>query len=346
MRRDGIVLPLLVAALGCGDSPPTDSVGDSSLPRTTGAASSRREPRGDEKVGTTGKTLLALRLEEGQTFVLQSTTQQTVTKTVDNRELTVHQTVVLHKRQTVESVESDGVTIIDVEFLRVKLNEVTAQGKRVYDSDNPPEGPPPPTPFASLAGRHYTKHVATDGSIVKLEGVDRLLDEMFETNPADAGPTRKLYRELVRSYFDAAGIEDMEQIATPIFPPREVGTGDVWMNRIVIGSVMPAVLVQTYEVVRRSGGKTIISVKTDVEPNDEADPVLSGPDAKLVLSGRQTGMLTVDEKTGLTIAKTVHQDLSGKSSVESPDHRKARDTPITVRGTTKLEIVLDPSTDE
>ena len=116
-----------------------------------------------------------------------------------------------------------------------------------------PVGPPPPTPFATLKGRRFTKHVARDGAIVKLEGAEHLLREMFDANPADYGPRQQVYRDMVRSLFDGAGLEDMEQIATPIFPQHGVSPGDQWENRVVIEKVMPAILYHTYQIVRRSG---------------------------------------------------------------------------------------------
>jgi len=366
-----------------GDSASAEGAGGREVP-AAGSAGGAAAPIDGSLAGgarSAAKVALVLRLVEGTSFVVRSETDQVIRQTIGDAALEVRQLLDFHTRHRIESVDERGGAVIDVTFLRVRVDERGGANALSYDSDSAPAGEPPPTPFAALVGRSYTKFVASDGTIRRIEGASRLIEEMLDvlldesgavasragaatgTGTSDAaGPATTAsrlvpaaYRELLRTQFDEDALRDLEQASTPIFPAHPVGAGDSWENRVVVRRVAPMTLTNTYRVVRLAAGELVVDLTSIVEPNP--DPAIAETNAlpdeptatiatRVRLSGRQKGSLWIDDETGLVLAATIHQELIGTRSVAVVGNAEPREDPISIRGTTRIVVDRGRAGDE
>jgi hypothetical protein len=335
-RTAVLAASLLGAALGCSD--------DSSAAKSAAVAAPSVSSRTSEATQALPKVQLAMRLETGDVYFLETDTDQVVEEERGQQVLTLAHRFLLRTKHRVESVDREGNARVNSEFVRVRVRQSAIPGalELEYDSDAASAAGGPTrsaTPFAVLVGRQYVVHLARDGAIRQIEGAEALVEEIAGAIPESYGELRDVYRDMVRQQFGAESLKDMEQRAMPIFPARELAPGDAWENEVVVKRGYPMVLLNTYRLLRCDGGSAFVELTGDALPLDGAEPVTNFPFKTYIeLQGRQEGSFEIDERSGLVVVATLRNDLTGKRRQEGPEPGQKAEFAITIRGTTRIKV--------
>lgn len=285
------------------------------------------------------KVELKLRLDEGQTYMLNMTVKQAITQTVMDQEQTIDQTMAFGISLKTTKVDADGAMTIEVKYDSIFFEQDGPMGATTYDSADPPdEIPMQAKGFAALVGRGFTMKITPTAKVLELEGIDKMLDEILEFMELPEGPMLDQMKEGLKQQFGDEALKQQMQQMFATYPDKPVGVGDSWTAEANLTGMMPMVLKNTYKVTAIADGVVTLDGESTVEPIKDAEPVKMGPmTMKIEMSGSQKGTMQIGEKSGLPLKASIDQDLAGTITMTPPGSDEAMSIPMTIKGTITLE---------
>lgn len=294
--------------------------------------------QGDAAAG--GKVLLQLRLKAGQVHKLQMTTNQKISQKIMGQEQDVTQEFGLGYSMEVLKVADNGNATVKLTYNSARMKQETPAGKTEYDSARKDESVPPAArPFAALLGQSLQLEMTPQGSIVKIEGVDKLIDALLKAIELPAGADKAVLEKAFREQFgDEAVKENMTQMFAA-YPKTAVGVGESWKKKATMTKPFPMTTDSTWTLKSLKGGVAVLDIQTKLRANPEGPPMKMGPmTIRPDLSGQQSGTQDVDTATGWLKSCKLTQEFSGKLKMEgAPGMTQPMEWPITVKGTVTIE---------
>jgi hypothetical protein len=278
------------------------------------------------------KADLRLRFEQGKTYALVLSVQQSIRQLVDGQEQHIAQTVKIGQTFKVEDIDADGVATIKVTFgplaMRTQMGELGIE----YDSDNPPdEILPAARPLAAMVGRSFTLRLKPDGTLVELKGVDAMLEAALGTIALTDAQKERLRASLEQQFGDEA----LKELMTSTFkylPDEPVGVGDTWTSAAATERGYPAVFETVYKLLARKDGVATIEAKTKITSNPEGPPQKMGAaTVRYKLEGTQEGTFEIDEATGWYVGGKLTQKVQGEMMVSGlPGQAEGEEEPVPI----------------
>jgi hypothetical protein len=288
------------------------------------------------------KIELRLRLQKGQTFDQVVVMEQKVSQTVNRRQLATALTMRCELHNEVLEVRDDGAMRVRSTFRRVKLTAYLPQYNHhlapakigsYYDSAHPPKVLTPGTEgAAALAGQSLTTTYSPEGKALKIEGVEQLVERILDSAKIPAAQ-----RDHIRAQIRAATGNQVEKQTNIFarFPDHAVGVGESWQSELAAQTLVPITLHTQYTLLARADGVDRIGVTSQIALNEKAKYT------RYTLSGKQSGVLSVDEASGLTRSFELHQNVNGKINVLPPG-QKASIVPISISSTVRSWTIAPP----
>lgn len=260
------------------------------------------------------KYTLQLNLEEGQTYRLESTTDQEINQVIMGMENVVEQTMGFTYAYDVTSASSEAYDI-SVTYDEI-LYRQSAQGMEVtYDSrDEETDVPLQAQSFANLVGQSFEMTVTPAGSVTEVRGMDELIEAMIGEMDMPGVSADQIRQQLKTQFSDESMQSSMEQTMA-IYPDGPVKKGDSWTREMSISTVMTMQVVNTYTLDKVEGGKAYVSVEGTTSTGDEGNSTeMMGMSMTFNMEGTQSGSLVIDMETGMTITSTIDQTITGDVS--------------------------------
>jgi len=286
------------------------------------------------------KLTFKLHLQEGHSYNFEMISEHKISQQVMGRTREVTQLYAFTFTLTVEDIEEDGTAAVAVQYQAVRTSRKEPDSNTEYDSTQPPEEVAErDKPFAALVGQGFRMKMGPDGRIQDIQGVDELLDTLLESLTDSPAAIRAMTQISLEEQFGEAALRETMARLTEMYPDRPVGIGDSWAKSITINKGFPMFRSNTYHLISRQGGTATVEVNSEVAPNQQTTPVrLGGTTLRLSLSGRQTGTIQIDEKTGLPLRAQLSEDLSGNMIMESKaPGGESQSLPVSIKGTRKIQ---------
>lgn len=259
-----------------------------------------------------------LKLEKGQKYYAKMLAEQKIDQTVMNQPQNVEQTIGLGWDLDVVDVDRSGNTEIRYTYRWAKLRLQGSMQQVIYDSSVKGGSVPEPAQgLAALVGESYSLSIAPDGRVLIVKGAARMRANVRKKLPA--GLPGDLLMSSLAQYIDDKGIKEAAEASMAILPNRPVSVGDSWSKRVVLSESTALIVQNKWTLKQRQAGTATIDLVSTVEPNPQAPPRdLGTSKISSQFSGKQQGLIQLDETTGLIVHGKLEQQLSGEAKVLGP----------------------------
>lgn len=287
-----------------------------------------------------GDLVLKLNLQPESNYVCTTEIQQTVIQMVNDEEQTLNQNMLLVWDYDVLSRDDAGNAEIKLTYKRVSVKQDYGYQQTEYDSDNPPEYlDPSMKSMASLIGTQLRVWMKPDGEVLKIEGVDAMLDNMIKSMELPESPDRdNIISNLKQQFGEDAMRQQLEQI-TGFYPDRPVTVGDSWKSTVNMSSGFPMRIISTYTLKSMDQGVAIIEASSQITSDTSTNKIAMGPLTMAYdIKGGQAGTIRADEDTGLPVNSSLNLNFSGTVTVSGIPDQEPTTYPISATGTVTISF--------
>ena len=280
------------------------------------------------------KKLLRLKLEKGTTYSIRTESDGEYTVGEGSTQLMTREINGFTMDFFVADVNESGTMSVDVRYKRLSYKAQGPMGVIEFDSSYPPEQMHPAMiGLKALVGKGFKIDVGSDGSVKDVKGIDKMVEQIaaeIEIPPrADEKTTRDAIKQSMKENYEEKNIKGRMKNMLGEYPSVPVGVGACW--KVTSPSFYPPCSIEAkYTLKSRSDGIATIQVNAVIKP----DKSIAAAGYTYDVSGYMSGMIDVDETTGLPVEGAMMVEASGtrtstkESSVPTPFSLKGN---ITVR---------------
>lgn len=276
----------------------------------------------------------SLGLLEGDIYDCVMDLTQNVTQNIDGVEQRLDQRLIINWNYEVTGVGDDGIIDLLMTYQRIRINQDFGFNQSEYDSDNPPSYiEPSMRGYGALAGSVLEISMDNKGNVVRLAGVDDLIDRMIEDIDLPDSPDKDRMLDGIRSQFGEKALTESIQQITSFYPPMPVAVGDEWSYETSIGAGFPMLILNRYSLISRGGGLSVIELESEITAGDDSAGIEMGPVSIFYdIAGAQNGIIEVDEVSGLPARSDIEMSFKGTVNVSDLPDGESRSWPIKANG--------------
>lgn len=205
--------------------------------------------------------------------------------------------------------EDDGkVRTIDMEYKRLRM-DMNVMGMNInIDSDNSSVagsdsanmlGGMMNKIFAGIMNKPFTMKVDQEGNVMEVTGFDKIVNAMVDS--MNVGPEEKAQAQAsMKDQFSDSYIKDQFAQIFNIFPNKEIKVGDKWEKSYNTSGRQAAKYSTVYTAKEIDGDYVTLVADTKID---------SYEDGEAKVTGKQTGNVIVDSRTGLVVNSEFDQDM-------------------------------------
>lgn len=280
-----------------------------------------------------------LKLEKGKKYYVRTITEQKISETWRGQEKNKEQTDGMGMDLEVNDVDVNGTMWINQTYAWVKFGQKGHTGEMSYDSSK--KGSPVPRMmqgFAALLGEGYSLRMTPKGQVKAVRGLKRMRENISKKLPA--GSLREFMMKMLEQHISKEAIKELTESSMAMYPDKPVGVGDSWSKKVVLSQGFVMILEHKWTLKERKNGVAVIEVNSVVTPNRKAKPPeMGGTKISYEFSGKQQGLVQMQESTGLIIRSKINQDLSGQMEIVSAGAKPQTMTiPLKIRGVATTEM--------
>lgn len=282
-----------------------------------------------------------LKLEKGKKYYFRTITKQEISQTVMARQQTAEKTIGMGMDLDVNEVDANGAMLVDYTYSWMRWGQKGQMGEMVYDSSKK-DTPVPPIMqgFAALIGEGFSLKVTPKGQVKAVRGLKRVRENISKKLPA--GRMREFMMKSMEQYLSDEAVKQFNESWMAMYPDKPVGVGDSWSKKVVLSQGFPMVLESKWTLKGRKKGVAIIEVSSIIKTDPKAKPMEMGAHkVSYEFSGKQQGVLEMQESTGLVIRSKINQEMSGqtKMDVTAPGAKpQTMTTPMKIKGVVTMEM--------
>ena len=256
---------------------------------------------------------LSFNPEKGKKYEYQTETVQNVKQNVMGQEIPVEMEMNTKYLMEIKD-KTPQETTVQLTYEEMVYIISSPMMKMGYDSKNPVENPSDidqmfSKMFDQMIGQSIVVVIAPDGSVKSVTGMDAIGESMVSAIAADGQMIAQLGAQMKQQYNDDA-MKNMFEQMFKIYPENAVKAGNSWnINTSMMVNNMITDLKTKYTLKSVSKNMATIAVNGEIEMNP-------GAGMEGIITGTQTGTMTVDTKKGLPVASNVSQNMTGAIKVQ------------------------------
>jgi len=324
VKRIGILLTILLVAFFSI----TQSVTAINVPRPL-----VQLQQNDEKIQ------YQMRFKAGEKYYLRIVTEQKVSQTISGQKQNIEQTMGLGYDFDVKSVEPNGDAWVSYTYRWTKFIQSGAGGKVVYDSSEKGlQAPPMAQGFAALLEESFSMKITPQGRVEEVKGLQDVRKNVEKKLPE--GPMKEAMMVGLKQFINEEGIKELTENSMAIYPEKPVGIGDSWRKTVTLTQGAAMTLENEWILKDRKNGVSFIEVRSNIKSNPKAEPTIMGSTkVSYELSGKQKGLIEIEESTGRLIRSKTNQEASGQIKVELAGQKSQGQTiPVKIDGVVTCEM--------
>lgn len=287
---------------------------------------------------------LRLNLEKGQTYTMSTLVSQEIKQTILGQEQETKNEELNEIKYEVLDINEKGNYIIKITYERMKVKQTDAKGNTLgFDTNEDSFEDIPEQMRGSYAiyGKSLTLEMQDNGKLVDMQGFGKLLDEMTDAligeDNAYSKEERKKFKENVSSFLGEEKIKQSMGIASEIYPPKPINTGEEWKHKTKSKTLGTVYSDNTYKLSKVQDGVAYIDISSNIKT--DPDSAIETSDVKMYmdLTGKQTGRNELFVETGLVKFGSLKQDFSGEVSIVVAGEKMT--FPMSIKGLIKTKIL-------
>lgn len=282
--------------------------------------------------------VLQLDLEEGAVYRIRTLTTQDISQSFEGQTFEIGQKMGFEYTYTVTSREPDGSAWVDVIYTRAIFESETLFGSDSYDSaDSPSQIPEGAEGFAAVVGTGFSMKIGSDGEILKIEGLDEMLDQILSGLNLPDAETRQAFELTMRQQYSEQAMKDQLGNLLFDFPEGSLQVGDSWSSTQESNVMLPIIAETTYTLLDFDENTALIEVRSEIRTGEGEGGMDFGLFAfDFTISGTQEGTIQVDLNTGLANS-VIDQILLGEMTMVIEGEEVS--VPLNINQTVQVESV-------
>ena len=282
--------------------------------------------------------VLQLDLKEGAVYRIRTLTTQDISQSFEGQTFEIGQKMGFEYTYTVASREPDGSAWVDVIYTRAIFESETPFGSDSYDSaDSPSQIPEGAEGFAAVVGTGFSMKIGSDGEILKIEGLDEMLDQILSALDLPDAEMRQAFELTMRQQYSEQAMKD--QLGNLLFdlPEGSLQVGDSWSSTQESNVMLPIIAETTYTLLDFDEITALIEVRSEIRTGEGEGGMDFGLFAfDFTISGTQEGTIQVDLDTGLANS-VIDQILMGEMKMVIEGEEIS--VPLNINQTVQVESV-------
>jgi hypothetical protein len=257
-----------------------------------------------------------LKLEKGKKYYVRTITEQKISQTYWGQEDNIEQTNGMGMDLEVNDVDVNGTMWLNQTYAWVRVRKKDHKGETAYDSSKK-DSPVPRVMqhFVALLGEGFSLRMTPKGQVKAVRGLKRMRENI--SKKLSAGPLGQFLMKDLEQHISKEAIKELTESSMAMYPDKPVGVGDSWSKKVVLSQGFAMILDHNWTLKERKNGVAVMEVSSVVTPNRKAKPPeMGGTKISYELSGKQQGLVQMQESTGWIIRSKINQDLAGQMQME------------------------------
>jgi len=284
---------------------------------------------------------LKLKLKKGQKFGLKMVTNQKMAQTMMGQEQKMNQMTAVGVGFEVLDVDDNGNMSIKTTYLAIHTKMEGPMGVMEYDSAKPPQpgvDNPMSAMYKAMLGQSFVMKLAPKGEILEIKGMDEMIATMIDKMTIDEAKKQQM-KEMMKNFINEDKMKETSGMMVAALPPKPVGIGDSWTNKISVPIGFPMEIDTTNTLTDHKGGIVTIETNAGIETGDDAKPTEMGPmKMTMKMKGTQKGTIQIDAATGWIVRSKANANFAGEFKTEPNEQMPQPMTiPIAIESVTTVE---------
>ena len=329
------LLAAILLIVGCAGTPPAEEGTVATRPAAEAegeiAAGAADEPQGPATPSLEmtepgpGPYDLALRLEQGATYTMNSTIDQTVTESMMGMMIEITQHIVSeYDFDVLEARDDESLhlrltyRIIDVDLSAGGSDDVRAALQASMADANESLK----TIFDALTGIHFDLEVARDGSVIRFTGADDYRTLLMQSAAQVSDASLAAVDEMLSGLLSDETLMNAWSLSLGHVPPYPVSVGDSWTREMTLAQGMAMTIENVYTLTEVTRDSYTVAIDGVVRASDDqtgTDVNYPGFSVTIDLDGTQSGQVTAARQTGWIVSQTTLLDATGQMTLEQDD---------------------------
>lgn len=252
-------------------------------------------------------------LRKGQSFKILTVVDQTIEQNVMGQSVETKQKITFGSDYKVIS-QNDDYYNLKCTYYRVGYF-ISSTGMEIsYDSETDTESTNPATaPFAAMLNKSFNMHMTPGGEILKVEGVDQLLDDIINSVELPDDKKTQLKTQLATQFGEESQMKSQEQVFKFFPETGKANKGDKWSYNTTLAAY-DVDMVNNYTLKSYDKSEAEIVVNSEVMRGSFTQ-MSNGMEVDMTLGGDQYGTFLVDRDSGMIRQGVINQSLEGEASM-------------------------------
>jgi len=241
------------------------------------------------------KYTLKYNLEKGKTYKQHSISDMNMTMSVMGQDMKMNMKMDIGINYNVTD-QNNGIYDIQMTYQRMKMNMSSLPASFSFDSDsmdNSSDNNNIADVFKSIKETPIDIQLTQQGKVASVKGVDKLVEKI---NSISNDQSKQIFTQ----QFSEQTIQKMIEQISSYFPDKPVAINDNWDVDTSLSSNGIDIINKTTLTLKQVANNvaTIELAGTLATPEGGATTQINGMDAKISVTGTQTGTIQLDMKTG------------------------------------------------
>jgi len=284
---------------------------------------------------------LKLKLKKGQKFGLKMVANQKMAQTMMGQEQKMKQMTAMGMSFEVLDVDDNQNMSIKTTYLTIHTKTEGPMGVLEYDSTKPPQ-PAANNPMsamqAAMLGQSFVMKLTPKGEILNIKGMDEMIAKMIDKMTTDEAKKQQM-KEMMKNFINEDKMKEISGTMVAVLPPKPVGIGDSWTNKISVPIGFPMEIDTTNTLTDHKEGIITIGTNAVIKTGDDAKPTEMGPmKMTMKMKGTQKGTIQIDSATGWIVRSKADANFTGEFKTEPNEQMPQPMTiPIAIESVTTVE---------
>ena len=208
--------------------------------------------------------------------------------------------------------QTDSLYNLEVKYGSISFEIKGEQINFQSDSQDTSSVNPFSTLLAKLIGQPFNVFMYKTGAIKEVKGTESLFANAFKGINIPEDQKEQMLKQLSKN-FGGEAVKNNIEIATNIFPERQVAVQDKWTKSTFLSQLVPGTIQTIFQLTGVSDKEYIINGKAEVKATDPGKYVtMNGMDYNYQLSGTFVSEIKVDKESGWIKELKTEQTIGGK----------------------------------
>ena len=265
------------------------------------------------------KLRLELKLKEGDSFLISSSTDQLIEVGIMGTVQEVTQQMGFTYNYDVESVAPNGDMQVKATYKRIKFKTSSMQGEEDYDSEDPESEPGPNSMgMAAMVGKSFTILFGSNGVIKEVDGLNELINTVFDEYDNLTEEQKAQMTKIMKQQFGNEAMKRQLSLTSDIYPDSKVRKGDSWAKEYALEGAIGMLMNTQFKLEEIKDDYALVSYRTTITPNEEGGGLDMGAmKINYKVQGSQTGNMKIKLDNGFPFENSGQQDLEGTMDISS-----------------------------